>query len=542
MRSRSHGLSLIVVAAVVLLAHSPSLWNGFHYDDGHSLLRNPSVRQLSNLPHFFADPRAFSAEPAYAMYRPLVLTAYALNYALDGYQPWGYLLLNLAVHCLASMLGFLLLRQLLGPSPAALLAALLFGLHPVQTEPVSYISSRSESMAGLFCLAALYAYLRAIRSPAIARGWYAASLLAFGLGLLSKTTALVFPLLLLLYEFLLAAPGVSRRVRLRRHLPYWLLSLAYAGGYAGLTPEPFAGAGQVRDLATQLATQTKALVYYLALDLTPVILSVHPSFSTSGSILELVPLFSLLALGSLAFVAVRRRAPTLLFGLAWFVVCLLPTLVIPLHVLVNDHRLYLSLFGLALVMGHLLAGCGRRWPVYVLCGLFAVLSWQRHLVWRDERTLWQDAVRHGPAMPEAHYNLGHALQQGGDLAQARQVYEKAVELSPLYVRAQVNLGAIYQKEGQLPQAAQALETALQADPNSLEALNNLGLVYAARRDFDQALALYSRALRLAPDRAELWLNLGLAYRDKGMRLEAFQALDRAVRLDPSLKQRFPAAT
>jgi Flp pilus assembly protein TadD len=523
---------------ILVLAHASGLDNGFHYDDGHSILRNPHIRSLDNLPTFFTNPHTFSENPDYAMYRPLVLVAHALNYAWSEYRPWGYQLLNLFFHILASLLVFALLRQLRLPPSAALLGALLFGLHPAQTENINYISSRSESMAALFYLGAFFCYLRAFpASTAPSWSWYGLSLLSFGLGLLCKAIALTLPLTLLFYAFL-----HNQQARVYKlHLPYWLLGGVYLLLYHNLAAQGFERSGQVRDLTTQLATQSKAFVHYLKLAFVPTTLNVHQQFFTSSSFLEPAALLGLLAgcsvIGLIYFL--RCRARLLAFGLGWFLLILLPTFLVPLHILVNDHRLYLALFGLALVLGQLAKYLKPRWALYLVCLVAGMLSFQRHAVWKNELTLWQDAVIRAPLMPEAHYNLGYAHHQAGDMARARQAYEQAVHLSPAYARAQTNLGAIYRQEGQTQQAIQAFQSALQAAPETVEALNNLGLIYTAQKHFDEAIALFQQALRLQPELAEVWMNLGLAYRDQGQREQAVQALSRAIQLKPALKKQFP---
>ena len=136
----------------------------------------------------------------------------------------------------------------------------------------------------------------------------------------------------------------------------------------------------------------------------------------------------------------RNRLPLLCFGLIWFALALLPTFIIPLHILVNDHRLYLPLIGLALA--GLLPTLRVRWPLYLLCSLLALLSYQHTPVWRNALTLWQNAAQRAPLMPEAHYNLGHAHHLVGNLDPARHAYERAIELSPRYVLALAELGAI----------------------------------------------------------------------------------------------------
>ena len=546
-RSATSILPFLIVPLAVFLVHAHSLGNGFHYDDGHSLLRNPHIRSLDNLPAFFSDPRTFSENPAYAMYRPLVLVTYALNYAWGAYNPTGYQLFNLVIHCLVTLLVYVLLKQLQLPSGPSLLGSLLFGLHPVQTEPINYISSRSESLAALFYLGSFCAYLRSgtsIRSHPD-RVWFSLSLVAFALALLSKSTALSLPFALLAYELSAGKNNLKSQKNkiLKLHLPYWLLGGFYLIFYWSLVPRGIARAGQVRTLSVQFATQTKALIHYLKLTFVPIDMNVYQQFWTADSIFTCAPFASLLVGASLIGIAVtlRSRRPLLIFAIAWFFIILLPTFVIPLHIPVNDHRLYLGIAGLGLVIAELSTRIRQRWPFYLIILLFALISLQRDRVWKDELTLWKDATSRAPLMPETHYNLGHAHHLAGDQIRARQAYERAVQLSPQYARAQANLGAIYRQEERFQEALRALQAALKADPEMVEALNTMGLVYASLEKRDESIALFRKALQLNPDLGEVWYNLGLVYRDKGLMQEAAQALQKALQLDPGIKNRFPAA-
>lgn len=522
----------LLLLLALLAFHGRSLGNGFHYDDGHSLLRNPHLRSLRELPDYFADASTYSANPEFAMYRPLVVVAHALNFALGGYEPRGYLALNLAVHGAAAMVVLALLGQLGFSRGPALGGALLFALHPAQTEVVNYVSARSESMAGLFTLTGVSAYLRHQQGAGTAR-WLGLALLAFALGLLSKSTALVLPLLLGLHHLLFRP-----RDPWRAQWPFWLLAGGYTVLYGALSGQGLARAAAVRDLSSQLATQAKALVHYLLLSILPVHLNIQQQFFASATPVGLVPLLSILLATALAVLTWRHGPRNLRLAVGWFLLCLLPTLVVPLNILVNDHRLYLSVFGLALLVALWLETPPFPRTFWVLVGLLGLLCFQRAGVWRDEISLWREAARQAPLMPEAQYNLGFAYHQAGDLAQARQAYERAVALSPDYVRAQVNLGAVYREQGEVGRSEAALRRALATEPGQLEALNNLGLVLAGKGQYAEAIALYEQALARAPSQADLWLNLGLALRDSGQREAAMQALSRAIQLDPGLRQRF----
>ena len=165
-----------------LLTHLNSLGGSFHYDDAHSIVENPHVRRLAEIPGYFIDPATFSSEPTMAMYRPVVLTTYVLTYALCGYLAWPYLLFNVVVHALVACLVFLLVEQKMGRATLAWWAGALFAVHPLHTQVANYISSRSESLAVLGVFAAVYW---------VGRGDRGRGLVAYALALLSKAVAVV---------------------------------------------------------------------------------------------------------------------------------------------------------------------------------------------------------------------------------------------------------------------------------------------------------------------------------------------------------------
>jgi tetratricopeptide (TPR) repeat protein len=538
--------SPLILSALLLLAvflvHLDSLHNGFHYDDGHSIVRNPHIRHLGHLPHFFTTPQMYSENPDYAMYRPAVLALHSLNYAWTQYQPWSYHLVNLLLHGLVCLLVFHTFRVLGLPSFAAFAGALFFGLHPVQTEPINYISSRSESLSALFYLLAFFAYLKTLDHNSVSWRWHILSLASLALALFSKEISLTFPLLLLAHAWFLQRRPVSLWSRLwPRHLPYWLISGLYTLIYQLLTSHSLERAFQVRSWSAHMATQAKALVHYIKLAFAPLALNVHQQFFISPSALEAASFIALLFGLSLlsCLLLLRNRLPLFCFGLIWFALALLPTFIIPLHILVNDHRLYLPLIGLALALVSLLPTLRVRWPLYLLCSLLALLSYQHTPVWRNALTLWQNAAQRAPLMPEAHYNLGHAHHLVGNLDPARHAYEHAIELSPRYVLALTNLGAIYREQNRLEDAIKLFKIVLQEEPHREEALNNLGLIYVQQKRYNEGIRLYQQILERSPNLAETWLNLGLAYRDLGQREQAAHALMRAIQLKPDLKRQFP---
>jgi len=185
-------LPLVILAAVAVLPYMNSLGNGFHWDDYHHVLENPAIRDPGSIPRFFTDPSTFSRDPGIQMYRPLLMVTYALNYAAGGDQGWGYHLVNIGLHLLVTLLLHRLLLMLL-PCPVgrgpAFAAAALFAVHPINSQAVNYVSSRSVLLAAALLLLGLVLSL-AGRSPG-RRLLLLPAAVSFFLALLSKSTAIV---------------------------------------------------------------------------------------------------------------------------------------------------------------------------------------------------------------------------------------------------------------------------------------------------------------------------------------------------------------
>ena len=230
-------LGLAGIALFVLIIYATSLDNPFQYDDAHSIVDNPHIRSLANIPSFFTDPTMFSEDAASSMYRPLVLVSYGLNHALGGYEPAGYHLVNLLVHVVNLLLVYVLVRLLGRSSIQALVAAAIFGVHPINSEAVNYVSSRSESISALFFLGALVAYIHGSRRETTSGGWQVLSLLAYTGALLSKSVAITLPVILGCYELAFRrqqTTGDSAMSRISRlHWPFWAVSVVYLGMSSG---------------------------------------------------------------------------------------------------------------------------------------------------------------------------------------------------------------------------------------------------------------------------------------------------------------------
>jgi tetratricopeptide (TPR) repeat protein len=513
--------ALVALAATCLYLNT---WgHGFHFDDFHSVVHNPHLRSLRQIPAFFADPSLFSANPESAMYRPVLLVSYALNYAVGGLEPGGYHLANALLHGVNAGLVHRLLLAL-GQGGLALPAALVFGATPANAEAVNYVSSRSELLMATFFLLACLAHRR---------GGWAGGIAGAGAGalaLLTKAVAAVLVPVLSLCDWF-GGGGGARRRRWPGLLGLGVLSLGYVAftrqlvGQALLEP--------IRSHGVQWWTQVKAGVYYLLLLVMPVHLSAEHQFSPARGLAEGPVLGAAALLLSLGLVARRWRKG--FFALAWAVLLLLPTALVPLVVLVNEHRLYLAGVAFALVLAWGLGQLGQRgramaWGAFAAYTItLCLLTLQRSRVWVDELSLWQDAALKAPQMLKPHLRLGDALAGQGRLAEAEQAYLRALALRPEHPGARNNLGLLHLRQGRLPQAREQFEALLRASPDNIPARLNLGAALMGLGQWQEAAEQYRQALAQGEGGGEAEEKLGLiALNHQGAPAAALDYVDRAL--------------
>ena len=516
---------LVIIACGLLVFHN-SFGNGFHYDDEHSIVENPHIRSLSSIPDFFVDAGTFSGLTEARMYRPLLLVTYALNYAVGGYEVAGYHLVNLLLHLLNAWLVWALGRRLLVRRELALTAALLFVAHPLMSEPVNYISSRSSLLAALFYLLGFLLLTRdGERRPYLLIA--ACYLAALG----TKSIAFTFPLMGALYLLL-----EEKKDRWRLLIAPVVLSGFYLMGTRAIVAKALLQ--PVREYGAQLATQIKATVYYLWTAAMPVRLSVEPGFGVAKGFGEVAVVLAGLLLISLFFAGakLRRREKKLVFCAGWFFATLLPTALVPLYVLVNEHRLYLPMVGAALGIGALLQGSRRVRRVWLLVlAVLALQCIQRNRIWETEETLWADAVAKGPQMPRPYVNLGKACLEQGRYREAIAVSRQALDIDPALARAHYNIGTGHLKLDEQELAVAHYLRALEIQPDLVQAQNNLGNTYQEQGRYADAVRAYRKALdiQISPS---FYHNLANAFLQQGRSDSARFYFRRALRLDPDVRE------
>jgi tetratricopeptide (TPR) repeat protein len=582
-----------IVVFAAWMAYHNSFSGPFIFDDLSAITSNPSIKHIGNA----LSPPASSTAGG----RPLLNLTFAVNYALGGMNVWGYHAVNLLVHMLAGLTLFGIVRRTLlrpavaglppsprlrrtglraGPVPLnfekdatslALAVAGIWVVHPVQTEAVTCISQRAESLMGLFYLLTLYCFIRGAENcrsgftpdasginPDLQSGrgslpnpafqlfslsvfWLPASVLACLLGAMSKENIVTAPVMVLLYDRTFVAGSFREAWRLR-----WRYYFGLAGTWLLLARlmtslgQRHVGFGQGVTWWNYALSSCRSVVLYLKLAVWP-----HPLVFDYGDHIvqhatEVVP-YALILVALLAAVALAlRHWPALGFLGAWFFVILAPTSsVVPVALQpMAEHRLYLSLAAAVImaVLG-LYAWLGRRSAIVfavAAVGLGA-LSVQRNQDYKSELNIWSDTVAKSPGNERAHVNLGNAFEQSGRVPEAIAQYETALRIKPDYAEAHNNLGLVLSEiAGRLPDAIAEYETALRIKPDYAEPLYNLGNTFLNLPGrLPDAIAQYEAALRIKPDLIEAHNNLGKALLNMPGRLpEAVAQFQAVLWIDP----------
>ncbi|HWA85008.1 MAG TPA: tetratricopeptide repeat protein [Opitutus sp.] len=537
----------------LLLAVLGVYWNSlngpFFFDDRPAILRNESIRHLWP-PWAALNPPGDSGGVSG---RPLVNVSLAINYAAGGLAVRGYHLANLALHALAMLaLWGLLRRTLRRPAlPAkvranagtiASSATLLWAVHPLLTESVDCVVQRNEVIGALFYLLTFYGFIRGVESSApVRRRWLTLSVLACFAGAASKETVATAPLLLWLYDRTFVAGDFRAAWRERKGyyaalaaswLPLgWLvLHNGQRGGTVGF--------GLGVSSWQYLLTQCRAITTYLKLSIWPHPLVVDYGTNLATGVGEVwwqgLIVLALLAATGLAL----WRRPTVGFLGAWFFVILAPSSsFVPLTTqTIAEHRMYLPLA--ALVLGAVIglhAWLNRRaaWAVALIALVFGALTIRRNTDYRSEETIWSDTVAKCPGNPRAYDGLAYAYVDAGRWQDAIAACASAHAVSPAYHGdLAVHMGQALMGLGRPGEALPYFEQVISGKPKDAELHNNLGMALAALHRWPDAISHYETALRLKPELADAENNLGNALAKSGRLADAVGHYAAAVRLRP----------
>jgi protein O-mannosyl-transferase len=590
-------LSVAILMAFIVVAYWPAFSAPFIYDDDDAIVRNPSITSLWPLFGTTAKPGPLNPEvdrPTAA--RPLVNLSFAMNYFFGDLNPSGYHAVNVIIHFLNAVLLWAIVRRTLrvpyfaGRFDAsagwlALAIALLWALHPLQTEAVVYVTQRSELMMAWFYFATLYSSLRYWSILSLPSGerwgegeagkaihphpvfsqrergrravWLTLAVFACLAGMASKQVMASAPLVVLLYDRLFVSGSLTNA--LRRSWPLytglastWLLLLALNLG------SPYgrsAGFGVGVSPYVWLTTQAKVLLMYLKLVVWPAPLLIHyqfpylETFATAWT--YVVPV---LFLGLATLVLLVKNHPLGFVG-AWVFLILMPTCVVPIATeMAAERRMYLPLAAIAALLvvasDWLVEWVAHRRPgawqgslqsphgligaaTCLLAIIFCVVCAKRAAAYHNELALWQDVLRQQPQNNVAHENAGFYLDKAGKTAEAIEHYREAVRLDPDSLQTRVSLASLLLRTGSPDEAVTEFQKIVDTMPQNIGWRNNLATaLYLSGRN-DESIAAFRTVLESDPDNWAAHNNLGMALQKAARHAEAIESFQRALQLNPT---------
>ncbi|SPQ00551.1 Tetratricopeptide TPR_1 repeat-containing protein [Candidatus Sulfobium mesophilum] len=579
-------IPFLLIAFCSFLSYSNTFHVPFQLDDQLNISAKPYVKDISA----FFDPAKiehYRDDDPFRM-RMVGYFTFAVNYRLHGNEVVGYHVVNLAIHIINGFLVYVLVLltfrtpffsnsstspvQPMGGSVElfiALFAALLFVCHPIQTQAVTYIVQRLASLATLFYILSLVAYIKwrlIVQETGVATRnnkplgrsgvWYLSSLVSVVLAMKTKEVAFTLPLVVVLYEFLFFAGTVKKRVLCL--VPFLLTLLIVPFELMGLEKPAGAVMGEMNsalrassDLSRwdYLFTQFRVIVTYVRLLFFPANQNldydypVYHSFFSGPVFLSFLLLSCMFGMAVYLLYKSRQRATgkgqngktegqgdvspvthhlsplpyyrLIAFGIFWFFITLsVESSVIPIADVIFEHRLYLPSVGFFLAATVALYMLWQRanesWKVpakfaVAVCGLIIAILTGAAYA---RNTQWKDEVR---------------------------LWEDVVKKSPSKVRPRSNLGYFYGKQGRLEDAVREYQIALRIDPDDFQVHDNLGVIYKVEGRIEEAIREYRTALRLKPEDAMAYYNLGNIFREQGNFEEAIKQYQTAIRLEPEIE-------
>jgi hypothetical protein len=449
----------ILLCAATVSVYLVAFQGSFHYDDSVTIIENPHLDRWQTFVGHFDH-----------MVRPVLNATFLLDRSLYGTNPLGYHLLNVLFHLGSGLLLYRILTHAVADERTSVpfWTVLIFLIHPVATETVTYISGRASGLMAFFYLVSLFLYIKASehqQTVSIRRLHLSGAVLFFLLAIGSKETAVTLPIILLLWDVLI------RRLRgfqlstavVSHHSPFWAI-LFLATLWAWNHPRYIALAEfslNIRPLWDNLLSELHAWAYALVLIFTPWNqnfdhdLPVFHSLTQWPLPLDLLLLSAAVAAGLLSW----RRSPLVAFGLGWVFIQLIPTSLIPRNDLLSERNLYLPSIGLLLAIVALgsslirylvtilprprLVQFGSMSVATALVILLCLFTFQRNQLYQNRVSLWSDTVRKSPNKARPHNNLGYAYALQGDWDRAIEEFRTAARLDPDFMLAQQNLRDAY---------------------------------------------------------------------------------------------------
>jgi len=583
---------ICLLILITFWVYFPSLHTPFIFDDIHKIVNNPDIKNLSNIPKKLVYPynkknQLFERnDPS----RPLVYLTYTLNYHFGKLNPSGYHLINIILHIFSVILIFFLTKKIFfyvyekNFNLYSFFAALLFAVHPVNIDAVSYIFARSSILATLFYLMSLFFFIKKFES----KKTYALALFCFFLALASKPIAITLPVIILSFDYIFLSNFSFRKVLSKKyhHLLFWIILVIYlVARYVYL--------GGLGDVETNLTWSRKSyfliqpfmIIKYIKILLVPLGLCIYHYIAPPRSVFDyrvIISFFFVVLLFIFAYIKYRKKtsnSKVIIFSILWFFITLTPTSsFFPTAMAMAERRLYLAGFGFYLMLlfiFYYLFSINKKRTfknifiafIVTYISILSLTAWKRNKLYDNPIALWEEAadkypqndkpyselgilyqrekkyekailnfekvLRISPNNAIDHFNLGYLYQNLSLYEDAVCEYKKTIELNPNYISAYHNIGTIYYHQKKYKQAVKTYQKVIDINQARTDTYYNLGIIYSAQGDYKTAIKMYKEAVEINPNNFDAYYNLGNIYSRYGIYENAIQAYKESIKLDPN---------
>ena len=548
-------LPFLILSILPWITYFNTLNNEFVFDDLILIQSNETLPSLKNIYNIITVTTQEHS------YRPVRALSYAIDYHFSGFNPFSYHISNIVYHIINCFLVYLITLSLLSNRATAFFAAILFAVHPVHTDSVTYIAGRRDILFTLFYLIGLYTFIKYRKTQ---RHYFLLfSMTAYLLSIGSKEMGVTLPAIFLIYDLINNLPHETKKFRsqdiTKALKKIWIqskyfYSIFFMGALAFIYYKIFINSPSQQkeyygdSVLVTFLTVGKIIVHYIKLLLFPVNLIAdysYDAFPLASSFFEWSTLFSFILLFLILCIILKMLSKNrwIAFGGIWFFITLLPVChIIPHHELLAEHYLYLPSYGFCLIAALLFTSQleNNRHSAFIYFSLFCIIVLfslriiDRNRDWKDGMTLWNKTVKSVPRCARAQNNLGaeHIKSGDGDYKEAMPHLEAALQIKPDYAEAYNNLGLVYKEQGFYDQATQSFAKAIKYKKRYFEAINNIATMYERKGDYDTAIKIFKNVLKRKPDYAEAHSNLGIVYQKRGQLEQAKEHFRKSLQIEP----------
>jgi Tfp pilus assembly protein PilF len=523
-------LLLLFIIMAGLVVYGNSLSGKFIYDDKTLVTNNVFIKDWSYFPRLFQG-----AGISHNFYRPLQMLTYMIDYFLWGLDPLGYHISNIILHVLAALSLFWLIYLLFANKILSFFTSLLFIVHPVHVEAVTYISGRADPLGFIFAVLCLSFYVKYTNIKS-AKALITVGLL-YVLAIFAKESFLIIPVLALLYHHFF-----GKKLDIKKFTALLAITFFYIVLRLTLLNSLLPDATRSHTFFQRLPGAFVAIADYLRILTLP--LNLHMEYGSKlFSFSDPKAVAGIIALSLLLFISAKGKDRNRLisFSIAWFFIALLPVLnIFPVNAYMAEHWLYLPSVGFFLILAWLLNILYRREKskilsiilMSVLALFYSYLTVKQNLYWKEPIDFYERTLRYSPDSARIYVNLGILYRKNNRIEESIKLYKKALTLEPNSAETYNNLGVAYDDVGKEDKAMASFEMAIKLDPEYSDAYNNLGFIYYKRGMGGKAMAIFKKVTELNPFHANAYNNLGAVHKNMGEYEKAIICFKRAIELDP----------